>query len=616
MILKLAFTAVLVTMVLTVTALASDSQVTSVDFAITQEIKHLEKDPNNLKALLRLAEAYTQRVEKFVDDRKKGADKEDLKANTQRLVELLNQFYQYIHDVISTQDRVLKLGSDNKEVLGACIDGKIRLLKFQAKKEEAPAPAAEQAAPAAPPASHSNAGEPTVGTAETGTNTQPSVVEPPTPLSKEEMQINEVVERLDIKFSKTTQDVVELLDKLVSLSPSDPAVHIKKGDMLANEHRYDDALESYQRAEAFAPKNKELLVKISGCYEGKTAYAEAEEYYARAMSIAGTTKSDLLKRCDLIERQYIGKNYKDHSGQKDVLYKEFDLVTAYLKAHPGDYEVTRRRIYAVSNLISVDSVEHLFAKHLDQKIASKVKIGIEDASRCIGKDKKDYDMYRIRAVYYKYINNYEKAISDLSKILSANPQDYTSYYGRYDMYRQLKKYDSAHADIDKAIQYTDKDTVPIYRADKAELFYEQRKLLQAKLEFGAVCVGESRYTEYPCLREKEIAKEIKRGAKWIEYAGTNKTTKFYDKTSLPTSRKKPFKVWIRDEQNESPKEGSLDYTLSSIKIDCRTDELGHVSDVEYDSNGNVLNNYSASSIKMEQVVPDSVGEALLKKLCK
>lgn len=604
---RLFLATVFVPMVIAGSAWSAEPKGASAEFVIEREAKLLEKEPGNINALMGLADAYTLRLEIFVADINAKRKERGLPWDQKELTEILSQLNRYTKDILSTYDQALQYAPNSQEVLVQCLEGKMRIVKMmEKKKEEAPAPAAEQAAPAAPAET----------AAETRDTTQPSAVEP-APISEEDKRSKEVEEQVEATFDKLTEGVVALLDRLADINKADWNLYVRKGLFLVEyAGRYDEALESYRKAESLAPQNKEVLVKIAECFEAKGELSEAERYYTKAITIAGATKDLLMKRIEVWDRLYISKEYKEYQERKEILYKKIDDCSIILKANPKDDFGLRTRMSAITTLISTDSFESFLNKGKDDKILKMVRIGIQDASVCISKNKKDDAMYIQRAIFYEYLGDLAKAISDCSQALSIDPKNSFTYSRRHSLYKELNQDKKALADIENAIRYADKEFATIYRSEKADLQYGQGKLELSRLEFGRLCRENPGLYSNPCYKEKEISKEMRRGNKWVEYAGSNKTTYFYDKTGVPASRKKVFKVWIRDEQNESSKEGDLEYSLASMQIDCGKREIGSVMSIEYDSNGNSLNTYTASKVAMQPVIPDSVGEALLKKLCK
>lgn len=73
-----------------------------------------------------------------------------------------------------------------------------------------------------------------------------------------------------------------------------------------------------------------------------------------------------------------------------------------------------------------------------------------------------------------------------------------------------------------------------------------------------------------------------------------------------------LKIWIkRTHRNTDSKYGLVLYELK-----CKTDELRVKSITEYDKNGHVLQSDEYSDISWSDVIPDSMGEAIMKAVCR
>lgn len=105
----------------------------------------------------------------------------------------------------------------------------------------------------------------------------------------------------------------------------------------------------------------------------------------------------------------------------------------------------------------------------------------------------------------------------------------------------------------------------------------------------------------------------------------------YDKTSLALTSSGKAQAWTRyrmvDAAIESiqseyrrgryPHDYSrYDYSLTLVEFNCSKKTYQFRRNTDYDSTGTPLGSFDASSTKVEEVIPDSIMEAVIVDLCK
>lgn len=108
---------------------------------------------------------------------------------------------------------------------------------------------------------------------------------------------------------------------------------------------------------------------------------------------------------------------------------------------------------------------------------------------------------------------------------------------------------------------------------------------------------------------------------WEYITSGEKNNKFYYKPNTDDT------AWIKEVSNklsyyETNKEQSkkiIDgYQITLYKFDCSKKQIGGIQLITYSKSGKVLKTYTFPEylIEMNYVVPDSIGESLLKSFCK
>jgi hypothetical protein len=121
-------------------------------------------------------------------------------------------------------------------------------------------------------------------------------------------------------------------------------------------------------------------------------------------------------------------------------------------------------------------------------------------------------------------------------------------------------------------------------------------------------IGESRCGVQQSARE--LIEELK--VEWRRAASTDEEFYNYNTRKMTCDSKGVLKVWIRTE--------GIGYgetrAMTRYEINCRNNQTRIMSMVKYDSGGGVTSNRSWKNPDWDEVIPDSVGEAILETVCR
>ncbi len=111
---------------------------------------------------------------------------------------------------------------------------------------------------------------------------------------------------------------------------------------------------------------------------------------------------------------------------------------------------------------------------------------------------------------------------------------------------------------------------------------------------------------------------------WV-YAGSDaEGTKYYAKSSYVSKDYGKIKIWTKRESKKTTvkKNGkTLTYLnakeLQLIVVDCSEKKIKSITTIVYNAQGKVVDSYTLSDYEQEwiDIVPDSLGEAMLEKIC-
>jgi hypothetical protein len=272
-------------------------------------------------------------------------------------------------------------------------------------------------------------------------------------------------------------------------------------------------------------------------------------------------------------------------------------------------------------------------------------------------------VYNGRAGVYEEDGQYEKALKDYTMAIKLEPQNPFYYNSRGDFYLKLKKYGQAIKDYTKAIELSSSkklesslafsNSLPlqvisdsfkktykfmVYSPKKLEVslavsyysrgnaYLQINQMQKAKADLEKAC---SLNFQPACYKLEEIKKAEERGGNWVFFFETDESSSYYDKTRIKTMPNKHIRVWVRrevkniDSYIESRRKdglstkgyGNFSHSLRLWEMDCKSETLGVVSYVDYDSRGGVLDYFNYEKIKMNVIVPNSMGDGLYRTVC-
>jgi tetratricopeptide (TPR) repeat protein len=189
-------------------------------------------------------------------------------------------------------------------------------------------------------------------------------------------------------------------------------------------------------------------------------------------------------------------------------------------------------------------------------------------------------------------DKYKEAISDYSVVIKSGSEDDHIYSGRAFCYYKIKQNNLALND---------------YRV-ACELSKDEKS--------------------FTCDMVKSLEKGISRGDKWVYYASSGSTEYYYDKNSIKHLTKGDIRVWERMEENADSyikyltKEGlptqgyeTYSFTLNLDEYDCKNMKTGILTTIDYNEKGEVLYSTTVQTVKMREIIPDTIGESLYKLVC-
>jgi hypothetical protein len=132
-------------------------------------------------------------------------------------------------------------------------------------------------------------------------------------------------------------------------------------------------------------------------------------------------------------------------------------------------------------------------------------------------------------------------------------------------------------------------------------------------------------------QENCVVPETKTGDRWTYYGSSKSGDFYYDKSSIIKVRPNIIKVWTKiklskiekdrvielRKNNDLPADdwGKLDYSIFLCDLDCVNNTIKNMKIVDYNDEGKIIDNMDIANPQIEQIIPITMEELLLRKVC-
>lgn len=196
--------------------------------------------------------------------------------------------------------------------------------------------------------------------------------------------------------------------------------YIRRGDQLAEEGRYEEALAEYWKAIQLDPTNAEVYYHEGVTYDKMEKFQEAIVSYDQALMLNPYNKEAYYNR---------GTVY----GKLEKFSEALNDFSRAIQLDPGDSEVYCNRGLTYENM-------------------GEFRLAIADYNLAISLDPTDPKAYYNRGNAYGNLGEFQKAIGDYDRAILLNPSFSDAYNNRGNTYQKAGKFQEALADFNKAIQ--------------------------------------------------------------------------------------------------------------------------------------------------------------------
>jgi hypothetical protein len=100
---------------------------------------------------------------------------------------------------------------------------------------------------------------------------------------------------------------------------------------------------------------------------------------------------------------------------------------------------------------------------------------------------------------------------------------------------------------------------------------------------------------------------------WRPTGETETQSFYYNTRKLVCDDKGILKVWIKTLQRDDTK--LLAYSMDRLELNCRSNQTRLMSTIKYKKGGGVIDSFTSTAPKWEDVIPDSIGELIWQTVC-
>lgn len=409
---------------------------------------------------------------------------------------------------------------------------------------------------------------------------------------------------------------IEDYSRAIVLQPDNMRFYYARACAYLEKEEWENSIKDLDKAIALKPDISFLYHDRGNAYREIKQYRRAIDDFTKAINL----KPDKQKYLTINLSPYEESEFLDNFDANWYLSASYLMRAASYRENLQIKEAIKD--YEKSITISPDNFASLDLNELYEK-EGKLQDAVKFYSYVINLYPKKGHLYSKRAYFYEKLKQHDKALQDHTKTIELNPKESSCYLRRGRLYERVKQYDKAIKDYTQAITLV--SDAGLY-SGRGELYVKTNQKQKALHDFQKACDLNTLY----CWRLTEYQKEIARGEKWVQFSSSKHASYYYDNTSIRQQPNKHMRVWTRmevDDVDEYVKElnsrglqtkgyENFSHALNMFELDCNAEQIATVSEIIYDQKGNTLLSYTVESVKIEPIVPDSIGDALYKAVCK
>ena len=322
----------------------------------------------------------------------------------------------------------------------------------------------------------------------------------------------------EIEYCREQKDdfsALEYAEKLVE-SRGDAKDWSEKGRCLNRLKRYDEALESFDRAIELDANYQSAWANRGNVLNNLERYEEALESLDRAIELDPNDKWDWAKRGDVLN------NLKRYDEALASLDRAIELDANYQSAWAN-------RGYVLNNLERYDEALESFdrALELDANYHStwanrgnllnnlkRYEEALASYDRALKLDDTYQSIWANQGGILNHLKRYEEALISCNKALELDANDRWAWAKRGDVLNNLKRYDEALASLDRAIELD--ANYQWAWAKRGYVLYDLKRYEEALESFDRAIELDANYNKWAWAKRGDVLNNLKRYEEALE----------------------------------------------------------------------------------------------------
>ena len=260
---------------------------------------------------------------------------------------------------------------------------------------------------------------------------------------------------------------------IADANPEDPQTYLNMAEIYRRTGRFDDALQSLQKASTMVQDSVEVPYRTAVIYEIQGRYDDAAKLL-----------EDLLKKTEKPDNNYTSSERNNRAiflERLGSIYRDQDNVPLAVE--------TFRKMIPLGN----DNVKRAYQEMIDTyRDAKQWPQATAVAQEAVARMPHDRDLRMVLDSQLADQGQVDKALADVRSMLNGTPQDREIYIALSQMYSRLKRWPEAEQAIDKATQLSTKPEDKEYALFlHGSIFEKQKKYDQAEEMFHQVLALDS-----------------------------------------------------------------------------------------------------------------------------
>lgn len=255
---------------------------------------------------------------------------------------------------------------------------------------------------------------------------------------------------------------------IADANPEDPQTYLNMSEIYRRTGRFDDALQTLQKASSMVQDSVEVPYRTAAIYEVEGRYDEAVQVL-----------QDLLKKTEKPDNNY-------NSGERNnraIFLERLGSVYRDQNNIPLAIE-TFRKMLSLGDENAKRAYQEMIDTYRDAKEWQQATAVAKEA---VGRMPQDRDLRMVLDSQLADQGQADKALADVHSMLKGTPADRDIYIALSQMYSRLKRWPEAEQAIDKATQLSSKPDDKEYAMFlHGSIFERQKKYDQAEQMFHQV----------------------------------------------------------------------------------------------------------------------------------